>query len=97
MRDLHQLLRRPRITEKGVGLKNDGNYVVFEVHQDAVKPQIAEAVQRLFNVKVDSVRIINSPAKPRRMGRYEGYRAGFKKALVKLKKGEKMIEYFDNI
>jgi|AMWB02.1.fsa_nt_gi large subunit ribosomal protein L23 len=97
MKDIYQVLKRPLLTEKSVDLKNTGNYVLFEVHQDAVKPEIAEAVERVFNVKVDSVRIIKTPAKRRRMGRYEGHRPGYKKALVKLKKGEKMIEYFDNL
>ena len=97
MKDMYQVLKRPRITEKGVDLKNGGNYAVFEVHEDAVKPEIKETVQKIFNVKVDSVRIINMPEKKRRMGRHEGHRPGYKKALVKLSKGEKMIEYFDNI
>ena len=97
MKDIYQILRRPLLTEKSVDLKNDANFVAFEVHDDAVKPEIADAVEKLFNVKVDSVRIINLPRKKRRMGRYQGYRPGYKKALVKLKKGEKMIEYFDNL
>lgn len=97
MKDIYQVLQRPRITEKGVDLKNEGNYAVFEVHPDASKPEIREAVQKLFNVKVQSVRIMNMPEKKRRMGRYEGHRPGYRKALVKLKAGEKMIEYFDNI
>ncbi len=97
MKNIHQILRRPRLTEKAVNIKNAANYVVFEVHPDAVKPEIAEAIEKLFNVKVETVRIINVPGKKRRMGRYEGTKSGYKKALVKLKKGETMIEYFDNL
>lgn len=97
MNDHYKIIRRPRLTEKAVTLKNSANYVVFEVHPDAVKPMIAEAVEKLFNVKVESVRIVNTPHKKRRMGRYEGQRSGYKKAFIKLKQGEKMIEYFDNL
>lgn len=97
MKDIYAVLKRPRITEKGVDLKNAAGYVVFDVDERAVKPEIKEAVERLFNVKVETVRTLTMPRKKRRMGRYEGHRPGYKKALVKLKKGQKMIEYFDNI
>ncbi len=97
MKDIYQVLKQPHLTEKAVSLKEEGRYVAFRVHNDAVKPEIAEAVQKLFNVKVESVRIIKVPPKKRRMGRYEGKKPGYKKALVKLQKGEKMIEYFENL
>lgn len=97
MKDLYKILQRPHITEKAVDLKTDAGYVAFRVHVDAVKPEIAKAVETLFGVKVEKVRIQNVPSKRRRMGRYEGTRSGYKKALVKLKAGEKSIEYFENI
>ncbi|HNR38353.1 MAG TPA: 50S ribosomal protein L23 [Acidobacteriota bacterium] len=97
MKDIYQILRKPHLTEKSVTLKNDAGFVAFRVHPDANKPEIAAAIERLFNVKVESIRILNMPQKKRRMGRYEGHKPAYKKALVKLKPGEKMIEYFDNI
>lgn len=97
MRDMYGVLLRPRLTERAVQIKSDNNTVVFDVASDAVKPEIADAVEKIFNVKVESVRVMNMPHKKRRQGRHAGKRPGFKKALVKLKKGEKMIEYFDNL
>ena len=97
MKDLYQILRHPHITEKSVALKNEAGYIAFRVHKSANKKQVARAVEKIFDVKVDFVRIINVPSKKRRMGRYEGHKPGYKKALVKIKQGEKMIEYFDNL
>ena len=97
MKDIYQVLRHPHITEKAVTLKHEAGYVAFKVHKNANKKEVARAVEKIFDVKVDSVRIINVPPKKRRMGRYEGRKPGYKKALVKLRPGEKMIEYFDNL
>jgi len=97
MKDVYQVLRRPHLTEKALRLKEEGGYLAFRVHKNASKPEIREAVQEIFDVKVESVRIINLPHKKRRMGRFEGKKSGYKKALVKLKKGEKSIEYFENL
>jgi large subunit ribosomal protein L23 len=88
-----QIIRRPLITEKGLGVKETQHTVVFEVAPQATKTQIKEAVQTLFKVKVDSVRTANFHGKFRRRGRAEGYRRDWKKAYVKLAAGEKMIEY----
>ena len=88
-----QIIRRPLITEKGLGAKETQHTVVFEVAPQATKTQIKEAVQTLFKVKVDSVRTANFHGKFRRRGRAEGYRRDWKKAYVKLAAGEKMIEY----
>ncbi len=91
-----QIIRRPLITEKGLGAKETQHTVVFEVAPAATKTQIKEAVQTLFKVKVDSVRTANFHGKFRRRGRAEGYRRDWKKAYVKLAAGEKMIEYAEN-
>ncbi len=93
----HQIIRRPIITEKGLGVKETQHTVVFEVAVGATKTQIKEAVQRIFNVKVADVRTANFPGKFRRRGRAEGYRRDWKKAYVKLAAGEKMIEYAENL
>ena len=94
---VYQIIRRPLITEKGLGAKETQHTVVFEVAPQATKTQIKEAVQTLFKVKVDSVRTANFHGKFRRRGRAEGYRRDWKKAYVKLAAGEKMIEYAENV
>ncbi len=91
------IIRRPIITEKGLGVKETQHTVVFEVAAGATKTQIKEAVQRIFKVKVAAVRTANFPGKFRRRGRAEGYRRDWKKAYVKLAPGEKMIEYAENV
>jgi large subunit ribosomal protein L23 len=94
---LYQVIRRPIITEKGLGVKETQHTVVFEVAADATKTEIKEAVQRVFKVKVEHVRTANFHGKFRRRGRAEGYRSDWKKAYVKLAAGEKMIEYAENL
>jgi len=92
-----QVIRRPIITEKGLGMKETQHTVVFEVAAKATKTEIKEAVQTVFKVKVVAVRTANYYGKFRRRGRAEGYRRDWKKAYVKLAPGEKMIEYGDNL
>jgi large subunit ribosomal protein L23 len=94
---VYQIIRRPIITEKGLGVKETQHTVVFEVAKDATKTEIKEAVQRVFKVKVDHVRTAIYHGKFRRRGRAEGFRSDWKKAYVRLKEGEKMIEYAENI
>jgi large subunit ribosomal protein L23 len=94
---VYQIIRRPIITEKGLGVKETQHTVVFEVAKDATKAEIKEAVQRVFKVKVDHVRTAIFHGKFRRRGRAEGFRSDWKKAYVRLKEGEKMIEYAENI
>lgn len=93
----YQIIRRPIITEKGLGVKETQHTVVFEVAPAASKTQIKEAVQKIFKVKVAAVRTANFHGKFRRRGRAEGYRRDWKKAYVKLAPGEKMIEYAENL
>jgi len=89
----YQVIRRPIITEKGLAAKDERRTLCFEVHPAATKTEVKEAVQKLFRVKVESVRTANFAGKLRRRGRMTGYRSDWKKAYVKLKAGEKMIEY----
>src|SRR5713226_9386639 len=93
----YQIIRRPIITEKGLGVKETQHTVVFEVAAGATKTEIKEAVQQIFKVKVDDVRTANFHGKMRRRGHSVGYRRDWKKAYVKLAKGEKMIEYAENL
>lgn len=94
---VYQVIRRPIITEKGLGVKELQHTVVFEVARDATKTEIKEAVQRVFKVKVDHVRTAIYHGKMRRRGRAEGFRRDWKKAYVKLAPGEKMIEYAESL
>ena len=95
MKNLHDVLRRPLITEKSTLLKETQRSLCFEVHRDATKPEIKKAVESLFGVKVADVRVANMHGKVKRQGRYVGRRPDWKKAFVVLKKGEKMIEFFE--
>jgi len=97
MKSAYQILRRPVITEKGLAIKEKENTLVFQVAKEATKTEIKEAVQAIFKVKVDSVRTANYPGKERRRGRFAGYRPDWKKAYVRLKEGEKMPEYAQNL
>jgi large subunit ribosomal protein L23 len=95
MKNLYDVIRRPLITEKSTNLKELQNTVCFEVHRDATKPEIKKAVEGFFGVKVADVRVARVHGKVKRQGRSFGRRPDWKKAYVVLKKGEKMIEFFE--
>jgi large subunit ribosomal protein L23 len=97
MKSAYQIIRRPVITEKGLGIKETQQTLVFEVAPKATKTEIKEAVQTIFKVKVEAVRTANFPGKERRRGRFAGFRRNWKKAYVKLQAGEKMPEYAQNL
>jgi len=97
MKSPYQIIRKPVITEKGLAVKENEGTLVFEVAPTATKTEIKQAVQSIFKVKVDSVRTANFPGKERRRGKFAGYRPDWKKAYVKLKSGEKMPEYAQNL
>ena len=96
MKNLYEVIRRPLITEKSTILKDTQGTICFEVHRDSTKPEIKKAVEALFNVKVAGVRVARVHGKVKRQGRSAGRRPDWKKAYVVLKKGEKMIEFFEN-
>jgi large subunit ribosomal protein L23 len=93
MPDIHSVIKRPLVTEKGMTKKESERTLCFEVAVDANKTQIRHAVQTLFKVKVAAVQTSTTAGKLRRRGRFAGYRADWKKAYVRLKAGEKMPEY----
>jgi large subunit ribosomal protein L23 len=97
MKSAYQIIRKPVITEKGLGVKENQGTLVFEVAAKATKTEVKEAVQRIFKVRVDSVRTANFLGKERRRGKFTGFRPDWKKAYVKLKSGEKMPEYAQNL
>ena len=89
----YDVIRRPLVTEKGVAKKDDERTLCFEVAPDANKTQVKSAVEKLFKVKVEEVRTANFEGKLRRRGRFAGYRSDWKKAYVRLKKGEKVPDF----
>ena len=97
MPTLYSVIRRPLITEKGLGVKETEGTLVFEVAPSATKIEVKEAVETLFKVKVATVRTSNVVGKERRRGKFAGFRPDWKKAYVKLKAGEKMPEYVSNL
>lgn len=97
MPTLYNVIRRPLITEKGIGVKETQNTLVFEVAEKATKTEVKQAVETLFKVKVSAVRTATVEGKERRRGRFAGYRPDWKKAYVRLKTGEKMPEYLDSL
>jgi large subunit ribosomal protein L23 len=97
MKSAYQIIRRPVITEKGLGVKESEATLVFEVSSKASKTEIKNAVQSIFKVKVDTVRTANFAGKERRRGKFTGYRPDWKKAYVRLKEGQKMPEYAENL
>ena len=97
MSTLYNVLRRPVITEKGMGVKEVENTLVFEVELHATKTEVKQAVETLFKVKVVGVRTSVVEGKERRRGKFTGYRPDWKKAYVRLQQGEKMPEYLDSM
>ncbi|EFD94309.1 50S ribosomal protein L23 [Megasphaera lornae] len=91
--DMHDLLLKPIITEKTTMLMSDGKYT-FKVPLHANKIEIRKAVESVFNVKVKSVATIRVLGKVKRMGKFEGKRSDYKKAVVTLQEGE-TIEFFE--
>jgi large subunit ribosomal protein L23 len=93
----YEILKKPVVTEKSVDAKERGRTLCFQVDPHATKVEIREAVQAVFKVKVDSVRTAIYHGKTRRRGRTSGRQPDWKKAFVKLKAGEKMPEYAENV
>ncbi len=91
------VLKLPVITEKSTHVKENLRTVAFKVLRDANKIEIKDAVEKIFKVKVQSVRTANFHGKKRRQGRYTGRRPDWKKAYVTLKQGEKMIEFSESV
>lgn len=84
-----RILKEPHISEKATDLNKENKYV-FEVFSKSNKKEIKEAVEAVYNVDVIKVNIINVPKKPKRRGRVEGFKRGYKKAIVQIKKDQKI-------
>jgi large subunit ribosomal protein L23 len=82
------IVKRPLITEKAERAREEHRHYAFEVHRDATKIQVKQAVEKLFNVHVTTVRTSIARGKNKRVGRSVGQRPNWKKAIVTLKEGE---------
>jgi large subunit ribosomal protein L23 len=89
----NEVLLAPVVSEKSYSLIGDNKYS-FRVHPDAHKTQVRQAVEELFEVKVERVNIVKVQSKPKRRGMTRGTRPGWKKAIVQLREGES-IEIFE--
>lgn len=93
MISIHDVLKRPVVTEKGIIKKEQERTLCFHVAPNANKIQVKQAVEKLFNVRVEAVRTANFDGKIRRRGRFAGYKSAWKKAYVKLEPGQKAPEF----
>jgi large subunit ribosomal protein L23 len=96
MKDPRSIVQCAIISEKGTHLRARSNSYLFQVHPSANKIEIAGAVEKIFSVEVAQVRTMNRQGKPKRLGRFAGKRADWKKAVVTLKTGQ-TIEVFDQV
>lgn len=86
---IYKSLKEPHITEKATNLAQQNQYV-FKVFPRTNKIEIKKAIESLYGVDVISVNIINIPRKRKRLGRIKGFKPGFKKAIIKIKQGQKI-------
>lgn len=90
MKSVYDVIKRPLFTEKGMDMKEKENKILIEVNIKANKHEIKEAVQQIFKVKVEKVATIKSIGKMKKLGRSVGKLPDRKKAIITLKKGEKL-------
>jgi large subunit ribosomal protein L23 len=95
MKNIHSILKGPCLTEKASLQQEMDNKVVFQVHPDANKIEIKEAVEKMFNVKVKNVRTASMHGKQKRVGKNIGFTNNWKKAYVTLTEGE--ISFVDEL
>ena len=92
----YDIVRRPVITEKSMSEMADKKYT-FIVDVNANKTEIKDAIEDIFKVKVEKVNTVRVMGKMKRMGKYEGRRPSYKKAIVRLTKDSKGIEFFEGL
>lgn len=88
--NIYEVIKKPRLTEKGMGLQEAHNQIVLRVDPRANKNEIKQAVEGFFSVKVEKVRTANVIGKEKRMGRHVGQASDWKKAIVTLAEGSKV-------
>lgn len=89
---MYQIVRRPHVSEKTALLQADSNQYVFEVRGDASKNEIKRAVENLFEVDVEQVRVLNVKGKQKSFRMMAGRQKGWKKAYVRIKSGQSIEE-----
>jgi large subunit ribosomal protein L23 len=94
--NVHDVIRRPLVTEKSNIGREERNLVTFAVDPRANKPEIKRAVESLFQVTVLEVRTLRMPRKTRRVGIHQGRKPEWKKAIVRLAEGQ-TIEFFEGV
>ncbi|GBF79912.1 50S ribosomal protein L23 [Aphanothece sacrum] len=94
LRELADLIIKPIITEKATLLLEQNKYV-FDVVPKATKPQIKAAIEQLFEVNVVGVNTMRPPRKKRRVGKFMGYKALYKRAIVTLEEGDSIVLFPD--
>ena len=87
MQNYRDIIKGPIMTEKSCDLAKTQNTITFSVDPKANKTQIKQAIEKIFNVKVESVNTVNVRPRKKRVGKYTGYTSKVKKAIVKLKDG----------
>ena len=96
MKDTYSVLKKPLITEKGNLMKDELNQITFEVDTRANKIEIKAAVEKIFEVHVVKVHTLNMRGKMKRMGKSQGKKPNWKKAIVTLKEGDN-IDLFEGV
>jgi large subunit ribosomal protein L23 len=96
MKTSYDVVIRPVITETSMMGMSEKKYT-FEVSRNANKTEVKDAIESIFGVKVASVNTMNVKGKKKRMGRNEGFRRSWKKAIVKLAADSKEIEFFEGM
>jgi large subunit ribosomal protein L23 len=96
MSEFHKILMKPLVTEKSMQSLQESNRVSFKVKRDANKIQVRTAVEQIFEVTVESVNMVTVRGKKKKFGRSVGQSKDWKKAIVKLKEGDK-IELFEGV
>ncbi|MBQ6367190.1 MAG: 50S ribosomal protein L23 [Erysipelotrichaceae bacterium] len=87
MSNARELIIKPVVTEKSLKIQEENNTVVFEVEKSMNKIHVKQAIEEIYKVKVESVNIVNTKSKTKRVGRYTGKTHAFKKAYIKLAEG----------
>ncbi|NTW96116.1 MAG: 50S ribosomal protein L23 [Erysipelotrichaceae bacterium] len=90
MSNARDIIIRPIVTEKSMKLQDTDNKVTFEVKRGSNKTEVKIAIEEIFNVKVESVNIMNCRPKTKRVGKYVGQTSAVRKAIVKVAAGQKI-------
>ena len=96
MKTAQDIIIKPIITEKSMDGLQEGKYT-FKVNKNCNKLEIAKAIEELFDVKVAKVNTMNCKGRTKRVGKYEGKKPDWKKAIVTLKEDSKTIEFFEGM